>query len=99
MPHIGSNTPTVASNRCERPRSRAMWLPDVAPAVIMRNHVRRACPFAGIGVTLLAPPLGLNVPGLGAQACTTPYQVPREEILQAMSGHGAYSLTTTTTST
>jgi hypothetical protein len=84
-----------------------MRAPPLASDVASRrrtggNHAESCAsrlPLAGIGVTLLAHTLGLNVPGLGAQACTTPYQVPREEILQAMSGHGAYSLTTTTTST
>jgi hypothetical protein len=75
-----------------------MWLPEVAPAVIMCTYVRRACPSAGICVTLLALTLAVSAPGLRAQACAAPYQVPREEILRAMSGHGAYSLTATTTS-
>ena len=64
----------------------------------MCNHVRRACPSAGIGVTLLALTLGGYAPGLRAQTCAVPYQVAPKEILQAMSGHGAYSLTATTTS-
>jgi hypothetical protein len=67
--------------------------------VIMSNHVRHACTFVGIGLTLLARALGVHAPGLSAQTCATPYQVPQEEILRAMSGHGAYSLTTTTTAT
>lgn len=46
----------------------------------------------------MALPLGLSVPGLAAQTCAEPYKVSRDEILQAMSSHGAYSLTTTTTS-
>ncbi len=73
-------------------------LPEVAPVVIMWNHVRPACPSAGIGATLLALSLGVNAPGLRAQTCAAPHQMSREEILQAMSGHGAYSLTATTTS-
>lgn len=36
--------------------------------------------------------------GSTAQSCPEPYQVSRQEILLAMSGHGAYSLTSTTTS-
>jgi hypothetical protein len=47
---------------------------------------------------LLAQALGTNPPILTAQACAEPDRVSREEILQAMSGHGAYSLTSTTTS-
>ncbi len=65
----------------------------------MSKQVRRACTVAGIGLTLLAQGLGVHAPGLWAQTCATPYQVPQEEILRGMSGHGAYSLTTTTTST
>ena len=45
-------------------------------------------------VTLLS--LTLPVAGASGQLCATPDSVPREEILQAMSAHGAYSLTTTT---
>ena len=37
------------------------------------------------------------VPNLVAQVCETPYLVSRDEIRQAMSGHGPYSLTSTTT--
>jgi hypothetical protein len=51
-----------------------------------------------IGATLVAPTHGPNVPGLRAQTCPEPYQVSRDQILQAMSAHGAYSLTSTTTS-
>ena len=40
----------------------------------------------------------LSPVSLSAQACPEPYEVSREEILQAMSAHGAYSLTSTTTS-
>jgi hypothetical protein len=58
------------------------------------------CTIAAIvGPMLLAQALGGSVPGLTAQECPEPYRVSREEILQAMSAHGAYSLTTTTTST
>ena len=38
-----------------------------------------------------------TVPDLVAQVCETPYQVSRDEIRQAMSAHGPYSLTSTTT--
>lgn len=50
------------------------------------------------GAMLVAYVLRPNVPGLRAQSCSEPYQVSRGEILQAMSSHGAYSLTSTTTS-
>lgn len=43
--------------------------------------------------------LVMSVPALTAQTCPEPYRVSREEMLQAMSGHAAYSLTSTTTST
>jgi hypothetical protein len=47
---------------------------------------------------LLAQALGTSLPTLTAQACAEPDRVSREEILQAMSAHGPYSLTSTTTS-
>ena len=47
---------------------------------------------------LLAHALGTSLPSLTAQACAEPDRVSRAEILQAMSGHGAYSITSTTTS-
>jgi hypothetical protein len=47
---------------------------------------------------LLAQALGANPPALAAQACAEPDRVSRAEILRAMSGHGDYSLTSTTTS-
>ena len=47
-------------------------------------------------LALLAP--CLLPPAADAQACPTPYRVSRDEMLQAMSAHGAYSLTSTTTS-
>jgi hypothetical protein len=47
---------------------------------------------------VVAHVLGPNVPSLRAQTCPEPYQVSRAEILQGMSSHGAYSLTSTTTS-
>jgi hypothetical protein len=57
------------------------------------------CTLAAIiAPVLLAPALGVCVPRLMAQGCPGPYQVSREEILQAMGGHGDYSLTSTTTS-
>jgi hypothetical protein len=40
----------------------------------------------------------LQPPGAAAQACPEPYHVTRSEMLQAMSAHGDYSLTSTTTS-
>jgi hypothetical protein len=47
---------------------------------------------------LLAQALGTNPPTLTAQACAEPDRVSRAEILQAMSAHGDYSITSTTTS-
>jgi hypothetical protein len=47
---------------------------------------------------LLAQALSTNLPTLTAQACSEPDRVSRAEILQAMSAHGAYSITSTTTS-
>ena len=47
---------------------------------------------------LLAQALGTDLPTPAAQACAEPDRVSRAEILQAMSGHGDYSLTSTTTS-
>jgi hypothetical protein len=47
---------------------------------------------------LLAQALGTDLPTLTAQTCAEPDRVSRAEILQAMSAHGAYSITSTTTS-
>src|SRR5512147_686676 len=46
--------------------------------------------------TLLAL-LALHPTPAAAQTCPAPYRVSRDEMLQALSAHGAYSLTTTTT--
>jgi hypothetical protein len=43
--------------------------------------------------------LGMHAPRQAAVMCDEPYRVSRQEMLQAMSTHGAYSLTATTTST
>lgn len=51
-----------------------------------------------IAAALMVQALGLNTSRLMAQTCPEPSQVSREEILHAMSAHGAYSLTSTTTS-
>ena len=51
-----------------------------------------------LGPMLLAHALGVDVSALTAQACPEPSPVSREEILRAMSAHGAYSITSTTTS-
>jgi hypothetical protein len=40
----------------------------------------------------------LHPPAAAAQACPAPYHVTHDEMLQAMSAHGDYSLTSTTTS-
>jgi hypothetical protein len=47
---------------------------------------------------LLAQVLGTNPFTLTAQTCAAPDRVSRAEIFQAMSAHGAYSITSTTTS-
>jgi hypothetical protein len=62
----------------------------------MSSRIRFA-PAVVVGPLLLAQLLG-GVPGLTAQGCPEPYRVSREEMLRAMSAHGAYSLTTTTPS-
>ena len=51
-----------------------------------------------IASILTAQALGIAVPAQKAQVCPEPYRVTREEIVQAMSAHGKYSLTATTTS-
>jgi hypothetical protein len=57
------------------------------------------CAVAAIlGPMLLAQAAAVGAPGHSAGICPEPYQVSREELLQAMRGHGAYSLTSTTTS-
>jgi hypothetical protein len=58
----------------------------------------RGWPATLVGAVLIAAALGPSLPSLGAQACPEPDRVSRPEILQAMSAHGAYSLTSTTTS-
>ena len=47
---------------------------------------------------LLAQALGTSLSALAAQTCAEPERVSRAEILQAMRVHGAYSITSTTTS-
>jgi hypothetical protein len=47
---------------------------------------------------LLAQALGTGVPAATVQACAKPDRISRAEILHAMSTHGAYSITSTTTS-
>jgi hypothetical protein len=64
----------------------------------MLNQLRRYYSFTSIGATLMAQALSMNVHKLEAQTCAVPDEVSRDEILQAMSAHGTYSLTTTTTS-
>ena len=55
--------------------------------------------YAAIAVPLLmAQPFSPDPSSLSARACPEPDLVSREEILQAMSAHGPYSLTSTTTS-
>ena len=47
---------------------------------------------------LVALALGAPFSGAAAQTCEEPYRVSRQEILRAMSAHGPYNLTSTTTS-
>jgi len=55
-----------------------------------------ATPTLGSGQAPVA--LGSPLTGPAARTCGEPYRVSRQEILQAMSAHGPYSLTSTTTS-
>jgi hypothetical protein len=57
---------------------------------------RLRCAASFVAAALIAATLSPN--SLRAQTCPEPYQVSHQEILQAMSAHGAYSLTSTTTS-
>lgn len=50
------------------------------------------------GLALVAQALGVHLSPLTAQACPAPDSASRAEILEAMSAHGPYSLTSTTTS-
>jgi hypothetical protein len=59
---------------------------------------RTVSPRVHIAPALLALALGAPLTGAVAQTCEEPYRVSRQEILQAMSAHGPYSLTSTTTS-
>ena len=68
------------------------------PAAVGMHHNRIGRAAFLVGATLIAHALNLNAPGLRAQTCPEPDRVPRAEILEAMKGHGAYSLTSTTTS-
>ena len=62
------------------------------------RHPRIGWPAIHVAAALITRALGPNVSDLRAQACPEPDRVSRAEILQAMSGHGTYSLTSTTTS-
>ena len=64
----------------------------------MLSHLPRCYSLIGIVATFMSHALGLNVPQVSAQTCAVPDKVSRDEILQAMSAHGSYSLTSTTTS-
>lgn len=63
-------------------------------------HRRRLIRFWAVSPApvLLALMFGPSSPAPAIPPCGEPYRVSREEILRAMSGHGAYSLTSTTTS-
>ncbi len=54
--------------------------------------------YASVIAPVLIGPALMNLPGPTGQTCAEPPKVSREEILTAMSAHGAYSLTSTTTS-
>jgi hypothetical protein len=62
------------------------------------RHPRIGWPAMLVAAALVAHVLSPTVPSLRAQACPEPDRVSRAELLQAMSAHGAYSLTSTTTS-
>jgi hypothetical protein len=62
------------------------------------RHPCNGWPAIHLAAALIASAVGANVSDLRAQGCPEPDRVSRTEILQAMSGHGAYSLTSTTTS-
>jgi hypothetical protein len=55
--------------------------------------------IAAIAAMKLSQAPSTDVPGLTTKTCAEPYRVSREEILRAMSAHGDYSITSTTTST
>jgi hypothetical protein len=59
----------------------------------LKAQLRTALSSAAFVASMVLAP-----PALTAQACAEPDRVSRAEILQAMSTHGAYSLTSTTTS-
>jgi hypothetical protein len=59
---------------------------------------RRTLLSATVGPAFLAHAFAVQLAGPAAQTCSEPYRVSRGEILQAMSAHGPYSLTSTTTS-
>jgi len=65
---------------------------------LMASHHITLSSAVVVGPALMAQALSMTPPSLTARICAEPYQVSREEILQAMSAHGAYSLTSTTTS-
>jgi hypothetical protein len=71
---------------------------DYGSLAIGTRHPRIGWLAMIVGATLAAHVLSPNVPSLRAQTCPEPYRVSRAEILQAMSAHGPYSLTSTTTS-
>jgi hypothetical protein len=59
---------------------------------VLPGSLRSAAAALAILSSMIQPPR------LRAQRCAEPYRVTQEEMLQAMSAHGAYSLTSTTTS-
>lgn len=58
---------------------------------------RRLGALAILAPLIAAPGPGPDARPTPSQACALPYRVTRDEMLQAMATHGAYSLTSTTT--
>ena len=89
--------PTVTANlSCTRRPDLHVQAPPIGGLSGSGLVARLRCPALLAGATLIAA--ALTPPSLRAQTCPEPYRVSREEIRQAMSAHGAYSLTSTTTS-
>ncbi len=68
----------------------------MAPRTASRWTILAIATIAGSGLMAQAASTGL--PGETERICAEPHRISRQEILQAMSAHGAYSLTSTTTS-
>lgn len=64
----------------------------------MRRGARCVTGVAFLGPLLVAPSLPRSSEATTGPGCATPYRVSRAEMLQAMSAHGDYNITATTTS-